>query len=92
MICTILCHTALGFHIYDRYGKVNKVTEAAISDLSPRKKKYMNHMSKRNSMSVVSPGSLDFAKKTMHLAWHPSQNAVAVASLNVLYLYQAISS
>lgn len=79
------------FHIYDRYGKVNKVTEAAISELSPGKRKYMNHMSKQNSMSVISPGSMDFAKKAMHLAWHPSQNAVAVASLNVLYLYQAMT-
>jgi hypothetical protein len=31
----------------------------------------------------------DFDKKILHCAWHPYLNAVAVAGLNNLYLYQA---
>jgi len=33
--------------------------------------------------------TMDFAKKTLHVAWHPRQNVVAVAGLNKLYIYQA---
>jgi hypothetical protein len=32
---------------------------------------------------------IDFGKKILHVAWHPNMNAVAVAGLNNLYLYQA---
>ena len=32
---------------------------------------------------------VDFDKKILHVAWHPTLNAVAVAGLNNLYLYQA---
>ncbi len=32
---------------------------------------------------------MDFAKKSLHVAWHPRLNAVAVASLNKVYIYQS---
>lgn len=32
---------------------------------------------------------MDFAKKSMRVAWHPKLNAVAVASLNKVYIYQS---
>jgi len=33
---------------------------------------------------------MDFGKKALHVAWHPRLNAVAVAGLNKLYIYQAV--
>jgi len=33
---------------------------------------------------------MDFGKKALHVAWHPRMNAVAVAGLNKLYIYQAV--
>lgn len=35
------------------------------------------------------PDELDFSKKALHVAWHPESDAVAVACLNNLYLYQS---
>jgi serine/threonine-protein phosphatase 2A regulatory subunit B len=32
---------------------------------------------------------IDFDKKILHAAWHPTIHAVAVAGLNNLYLYQS---
>jgi hypothetical protein len=32
---------------------------------------------------------MDFGKKALHVAWHPRANAIAVAGLNKLYIYQA---
>jgi len=31
---------------------------------------------------------MDFGKKALHVAWHPHRDAVAVAGLNKIYLYQ----
>ena len=33
---------------------------------------------------------MDFGKKALHVGWHPRLNAVAVAGLNKLYIYQAV--
>ena len=33
---------------------------------------------------------MDFGKKALHVSWHPRLNAVAVAGLNKLYIYQAV--
>ena len=35
---------------------------------------------------------LDFGKKALHVGWHPRLNAVAVAGLNKLYIYQAVNA
>ena len=34
--------------------------------------------------------SLDFNKKILHTAWHPSENVIAVAATNNLFLLQVI--
>ena len=31
---------------------------------------------------------LDFSKKILHTAWHPTENVIAVAATNNLYLFQ----
>jgi serine/threonine-protein phosphatase 2A regulatory subunit B len=33
--------------------------------------------------------SFDFAAKLLHLAWHPTENSVACAASNSLYMYYA---
>ena len=35
---------------------------------------------------------MDFGKKALHVGWHPRLNAVAVAGLNKLYIYQAVNA
>lgn len=35
-----------------------------------------------------SADSLDFSKKILHPAWHPSENIIAVAATNNLYIFQ----
>ncbi|NXD56790.1 2ABD phosphatase, partial [Corvus moneduloides] len=36
----------------------------------------------------ITVDSLDFNKKILHTAWHPSENIIAVAATNNLYLFQ----
>ncbi|RWW73931.1 hypothetical protein BHE74_00018168 [Ensete ventricosum] len=33
--------------------------------------------------------SLDFTTKLLHLAWHPTENSIACAAANSLYMYYA---
>ena len=35
---------------------------------------------------------MDFGKKALHVAWHPHSNALAVAGLNRLFIYQGVSA
>ena len=37
---------------------------------------------------IRSVDSLDFSKKILHTAWHPSENIIAVAATNNLYIFQ----
>jgi len=36
----------------------------------------------------INPDSIDFSKKCLHMAWHPSDNFVAVGASNNLFLYE----
>lgn len=36
----------------------------------------------------VGVDSLDFTKKILHMAWHPSENIIAIAATNNLYIFQ----
>jgi serine/threonine-protein phosphatase 2A regulatory subunit B len=49
---------------------------------------------RRDRMLMASPPNvqaMDFAKKALHVAWHPKTNCIAIAGLNKLYIYQAFS-
>jgi len=35
---------------------------------------------------------MDFAKKALHVSWHPSDEVFAVAGMNKIYIYQAARS
>jgi serine/threonine-protein phosphatase 2A regulatory subunit B len=38
------------------------------------------------------PTAADYARKALYTCWHPEQNVVAVAGVNKLYIYQAVSA
>lgn len=42
----------------------------------------------RRKKDEISPDSLDYTKKILHTAWHPSENIIAVAATNNLYIFQ----
>jgi len=48
-----------------------------------------NVIQTNNQQDSPNVNLMDFGKKALHVAWHPHQNAIAVAGLNKLYLYQA---
>lgn len=45
--------------------------------------------SQRGQQDVPNVNLMDFGKKTLHVAWHPHRNTVAIAGLNKLYIYDA---
>lgn len=50
---------------------------------------YVNGKKKNDEINV---DSLDFTKKILHTAWHPSENVIAVAATNNLYLFKESNS
>jgi serine/threonine-protein phosphatase 2A regulatory subunit B len=64
--------------IYDRTGRNDVLIEATSS---PRKSTAV----KAKAPPDVS--SIDFSRKAMNLAWHPTESVIAVAASNNLYLY-----
>lgn len=55
---------------------------------APKRKTAQARSKKPRKQPATNVDQIDFGKKALHVAWHPSQNAVAVACLNNLYLYQ----
>lgn len=43
----------------------------------------------KSSTADINPDTIDFNKKCLHVAWHPSRDIVAVGASNNLYLYNA---
>ena len=71
------------FHIYDRYGQSDVAIEA--SKQAPRK--VTGKGRRAPTKEEVNVDAIDFSKKVLHLAWHPTQPTIAVAGLNNLYIY-----
>lgn len=72
----------------------SSITIEALKDPphSKKDKKGVKKGGKRKEpKSEVTPNInlMDFGKKALHVAWHPRANAIAVAGLNKLYIYQA---
>jgi len=44
---------------------------------------------KKKSKDELNPDNIDFSKKILHVAWHPSENLVAVGASNNLFLFNA---
>ncbi|XP_030638416.1 serine/threonine-protein phosphatase 2A 55 kDa regulatory subunit B gamma isoform [Chanos chanos] len=78
------------FRMFDRSSKRDVTLEASRevckrrAVLRPRRV-CMGAKRRRDEVSV---DSLDFSKKILHTAWHPSQNIIAIAASNNLYIFQ----
>ena len=78
------------FRMFDREGKRDVTLEACRENMKPKQvlkpcKVCTGGKRKKDEISV---DSLDFNKKILHTAWHPSENIIAVAATNNLYLFQ----
>lgn len=80
------------FHVYDR---------AAQSQTSIEANSFHRNNNKRNAMlrSVRNPrtgefnaDNIDFGKKVLHVAWHPSDPVVALAATNNLFIYCGVQN
>ncbi|EZA59324.1 Protein phosphatase PP2A 55 kDa regulatory subunit [Ooceraea biroi] len=78
------------FRVFDRTTKRDLTLEAARDIAKPKtllkpRKVCTGGKRKKDEISV---DCLDFNKKILHTAWHPSENVVAVAATNNLFLFQ----
>ncbi|XP_046668619.1 serine/threonine-protein phosphatase 2A 55 kDa regulatory subunit B beta isoform isoform X3 [Homalodisca vitripennis] len=78
------------FRMFDRVNKRDATLEAAKEIAKPKtvlkpRKVCTGGKRKKDEISV---DCLDFNKKILHTAWHPSENIIAVAATNNLFLLQ----
>lgn len=82
------------FRMFDRDSKRDVTLEATREGCKPQtvlkpKKVCAGGKRKKDEISV---DTLDFHKKILHTSWHPSQNVLAIAATNNLYLFQSKDS
>lgn len=78
------------FRMFDRNTKRDVTLEASRENSKPRavlKPRKVCTGGKRRK-DEISVDSLDFNKKILHMAWHPTENIIAVAATNNLYIFQ----
>nr|XP_036871853.1 serine/threonine-protein phosphatase 2A 55 kDa regulatory subunit B beta isoform [Manis javanica] len=78
------------FRMFDRNTKRDVTLEASRENSKPRailkpRKVCVGGKRRKDEITV---DSLDFSKKILHTAWHPSENIIAVAATNNLYIFQ----
>lgn len=55
-----------------------------------RVKKSNNKRKNLSMLNKFDPDSIDFKKSVLHLSWHPTENSVAIAATNNLYIFSAL--
>ncbi|CAG0899347.1 unnamed protein product [Darwinula stevensoni] len=78
------------FRVFDRTTKRDVTLEASKEIAKPKtilKPKKVNAGGRRKRDEIMVE-CLDFNKKILHTAWHPTENIIAVAATNNLYLFQ----
>lgn len=78
------------FRMFDRTTKREVTLEASKDIAKPKtilKPRKVCTGSKRKK-DEISVDCLDFNKKILHTAWHPTENIIAVAATNNLFLFQ----
>ncbi|KAG8134828.1 hypothetical protein E2320_007900, partial [Naja naja] len=78
------------FRMFDRNTKRDVTLEASRENSKPRavlKPRRVCAGGKRRK-DDISADSLDFTKKILHTAWHPTENIIAIAATNNLYIFQ----
>jgi len=77
------------FTIFDRESGSEVCMEAAkIAQLnSSKRSSFMNKFGKKRIKPEINVDTLNFQQKVLHADWHPTQNIIAVAATNNLYIY-----
>ncbi|ETE57988.1 Serine/threonine-protein phosphatase 2A 55 kDa regulatory subunit B gamma isoform, partial [Ophiophagus hannah] len=78
------------FRMFDRNTKRDVTLEASRENSKPRavlKPRRVCAGGKRRK-DDISADSLDFTQKILHTAWHPTENIIAIAATNNLYIFQ----
>eukprot|EP00741_Cyanophora_paradoxa_P002162 tig00000553_g2097.t1 len=81
------------FHVYDRHGRTDACMEASKGPpknkqrASSSKGKLGLRIKKGKGSDEPSLENLDYAKKILHVSWHPHTNVLAVSAQNSLYVY-----
>lgn len=68
------------FHVYDTHG----ISDTCIEASRPPPPQDQCAFGRDVQVDL---NALDFAKKTLHLSWHPGAHAAAIAGLNNLFIY-----
>lgn len=76
------------FCIYDRQTK-NEAQIEATKTPSKIKKPVKMKPRKKGKEDMMNPDNLDYTKKILHVAWHPTENLIAVGASNNLFLFNA---
>jgi len=79
------------FRMFDRQNKKDVTFESCKEIAKPRtilKPKRIATANSKRKKDDVNMDCLDFTKKILHTAWHPTENVIAVAATNNLYLFQ----
>lgn len=81
------------FHIFDRETSASTCLEATRSPRKPPAAKGGGFLSPKRAArgarrEELSVDEIDFSKKILHAAWHPSENLLAVAATNNLFIFQ----
>ncbi|TKS72350.1 gamma isoform IMYPNO1 PP2A subunit [Collichthys lucidus] len=79
------------FRMFDRNTKRDVTLEASRESSKPRavlKPRRVCAAGGKRRKDDISVDSLDFTKKILHTAWHPSENIIAIAATNNLYIFQ----
>lgn len=79
------------FRIFDRETHRDLTLEANRESLKPRQvlKPRRVCTSGKRKKDEISVDCLDFNKKILHTAWHPTENVVSLAATNNFYLFQS---
>ncbi|XP_071267237.1 serine/threonine-protein phosphatase 2A 55 kDa regulatory subunit B gamma isoform-like isoform X5 [Salvelinus alpinus] len=78
------------FRMFDRNTNRDVTLEASRESSKPRavlkpRRVCQGGKQRKDDISV---DSLDFTKKILHTAWHPTENIIAIAATNNLYIFQ----
>ncbi|KAF2353673.1 WD40 repeat [Trinorchestia longiramus] len=79
------------FRMFDRENKKDVTLEAAREIAKPRtvlKPRKIGGSGSKRKKDEINVDCLDFSKKILHTAWHPTENVIAVAATNNLYIFQ----
>jgi len=75
------------FHVYDRLAQSQTSIEANSFHRNNNKRNAMTRSVRNPRTGEFNADNIDFGKKVLHVAWHPSESIVALAATNNLFIY-----